>query len=560
MQQGHQYGAVWPTYPAAEESGSAKMVPNWNHPLHRISMHFIIRIQPSCTYIIFLYVTKMAIQWDSNPLLAVWTAIWEFIANLLWPSLPNVPQVWGYPFIGMLPVMLSSNIFTKVMSQFFDAAEHAGLSGSWLGTSPLVYVRDPYVFHQIFIDNAHSVTRVGPDGDGPFGILRRTIGTITVTEEGENWRRWRKGLLSAFSSQASLKRHYKGMLNIAHRHVHRMAGQDMGADLRKVMGDYALDTLWFLALGVDSISDDSTRFLAPLPRFLTIVGDASHLIWHALRNSLRGKPFHESDAFEQSLRNDIQEVVTMVLTKYLDQETAKDSFLRNVSQESGGAFDRPLTPDVLSQALQVYGFGHEASELLLFWGVYELSRNEEVVQKLRQELRGLASSSWDLEFEDIRAMPYLDGIATELLRLHPSVSTTARMTTRPIIVQTKTSDTAVLPKGTQLISSIHLLHHDEQVWGADANKFKPERWAGRRRNELENRCQFLPFLTGPRACPSAGFVFLQVKMLLAVLFFKQDVVLPMSDGLRANIGAVVEPTKDVRYQLKSTECQQSILA
>ena len=32
--------------------------------------------------------------------------IWNFIVDLLWPSVANVPQVWGYPVVGILPIML----------------------------------------------------------------------------------------------------------------------------------------------------------------------------------------------------------------------------------------------------------------------------------------------------------------------------------------------------------------------------------------------------------------------------------------------------------------------
>ena len=443
------------------------------------------------------------------------------------------------------------------MTKFFDAAEVVGLSGTWLGTSPLVYIRDPDLVHQVFIQNAESVTRVGPEGSGPFGILQRTVGDIVVTADGHEWRRWRRGLMNDFSNSASLKESYRGIFNIAQRHVGRMCHEEAGSDLRKIMGDYALDTLWYVAIGIDNISDDSDEFLGPLPRFLDIVGNSSHVVWHGLRNFVLGKPFQEPDKFEKTLGGDIEDVLANLLDQHLPDPTntkfgdTRYNFLQKVSQQSGGTSADPITRDVRSQARQVYAFGHEASELLLFWAVYELSQHPAVVQKLRQELLATADSAWDLDYDKIRGMPYLDVIVTELLRLHPPVSTTARMVTKPIVIQPRSSQAVILPKGTQVLSSIHMLHHDEQVWGPDANGFVPERWFSQRRNELENRCQFLPFLSGPRGCPSSGFVLLQVKVMLAVLFFNSDIELPDCAGLKANVGAIVEPTNGVSYRMTS---------
>lgn len=451
--------------------------------------------------------------------------------------------------------MFKGKIFTTIMTNFFDAAEDAGLSGSWLGTFPLVYVRDPSIFRQIFVENADNVTRVGPQRDGPFGILHRVVGDVAITADGHDWRRWRKELLTDFSNHASLKKSYRGIFNIAQRYVMRMRIDRTGDDLRKVLGEYALDTVWYVAIGIDNASLSSDQLLGPLPRFLDIVGNATHLYWHALRNLVRGKPFQESDGVEKLLRHDIEEAVNNFVVKHLDRTLEKkagdsrQSFLQKVSQKSGGTNEDPVTSDVLSQARQVYAFGLEGSELFLFWAIYELSQHPETVQRLRKELHDKASSSWDLDYDDIGAMSFMDAIVTELLRLHPPVSTTARMVTKPIVVQTRTRESVVLPKGTQILSSIRMLHRDTQVWGPDANEFCPERWFGHRRNEMENQCRYLPFLTGPRSCPSSSFVFLQVKIMLAVLFFDSDIVLTQCSKLEANFGAIVEPTRGVRYDM-----------
>ena len=490
-------------------------------------------------------------------LMEIWARIWSFIVSILWPSQADIPRVGGYSLLGMLPLILNGKFFSKGLSDLFETAKDTGLSATWLGTFPLIYIRDPSVFRQIFVDNADKVTRVTPQGHGPFGILKRIVGEITVTAEGHSWRRWRKGILNDFSNNTSLKESYKGIFNIAQKHVQRMREDNefRSLHLRQVMEDYALDTAWYVAAGVQNTSDDTKDFLSPLPRVFDVLPSATHLLWHALRNLIRGKSYTEPDEVEKRLGYNILEAVTNYLKAHLDDPWDKRpgefrySFLQKVSQQSGGTVENPITPDVLTQAARVYAFGHEASELLLFWAVFELSQHPGVLKKLRQELHTNASSSWDLEYDDIRTMPYLDAVVNEMIRLHPPISTTTRLVTKPIIVTNRTSDTVVIPKGAQVYSSMPLLHHDEQVWGADANEFDPDRWTGRLRNEAENRCHLIPFLTGPRGCPSSGFVLLQLKVLLAVMFFSYDISLPESKTLEVKIGAIVEPAKALKFEL-----------
>ncbi len=65
---------------------------------------------------------------DSLLIVRVWIYLWGFFANLLWPTLPNIPPVWGYPIVGILPNIFTGDIFSTVMTRLFDAAEGAGLS------------------------------------------------------------------------------------------------------------------------------------------------------------------------------------------------------------------------------------------------------------------------------------------------------------------------------------------------------------------------------------------------------------------------------------------------
>lgn len=270
-----------------------------------------------------------------------------------------------------------------------------------------------------------------------------------------------------------------------------------------------------------------------------------HLWRHALCNLCAGRPFAEPDAVERAIR-DIDAAVRHLVGPALDGGP-KDGAPDDGSPDDG--FLRRLPPgDALAQARQLFSFDHDASALALFWALYELGRHPDVVRRLRAELRRPGALGFD--FDALRSLPYLDAVVAELLRLHPPISATARRVTQPIAVETRDRGTVVLPRGAQLFASLHLLHRDRRICGPTADDFAPDRWLGVNANSRQNRCEYLPFLAGPRACPSSAFVLLQIKTMLAVLLSRADLVIPNPADVDKIIGGVIYPAKPVRFEVR----------
>jgi len=53
-----------------------------------------------------------------------------------------------------------------------------------------------------------------------------------------------------------------------------------------------------------------------------------------------------------------------------------------------------------------------------------------------------------------------------------------------------------------------------QVWGRDADSFRPERWE----NNFDPGLSFLPFLRGPRDCVGRNFAMLEAAVVLSMLY------------------------------------------
>ena len=80
--------------------------------------------------------------------------------------------------------------------------------------------------------------------------------------------------------------------------------------------------------------------------------------------------------------------------------------------------------------------GHETTASATAWCLFALTQHPEVQNKLREELR-----SADIErptMDDLLALPYLDAVVRETLRVFPPVSTTIRTATKEDLIPLNT--------------------------------------------------------------------------------------------------------------------------
>ncbi|KAK1995821.1 cytochrome P450 [Colletotrichum falcatum] len=141
----------------------------------------------------------------------------------------------------------------------------------------------------------------------------------------------------------------------------------------------------------------------------------------------------------------------------------------------------------------------------LFW---ILARDARVMAKLRREVDGLRGRrpSW----EEMKDMKYLNMVLKEILRLYPTVVTmarcTARDTTLPVGGGPDGKAPVFLQKGTLVRWSIYHMHRRKDLYGEDADEFRPERWEERR-----PAWDYIPFSGGPRVCIGQQFALTQMS-------------------------------------------------
>lgn len=206
---------------------------------------------------------------------------------------------------------------------------------------------------------------------------------------------------------------------------------------------------------------------------------------------------------------------------------------------------------LINQMLTFLAAGHETTSSALTWCTYLLCAHPEVQVHLREELEAspLVDFSEDVTAEDVDALPYLSAVCAETLRVYPTVPVTARVATR----ETRILD-QVVPKGTEIIICPWAINKHPELWGPDADDFKPERWLeGEKSGERGmNTYEFITFLHGPRSCIGQGFARSELKCLLAALVLKFRMELMEPGKVPVPAGAVTIKPKDGMH-LRLTE-------
>lgn len=145
----------------------------------------------------------------------------------------------------------------------------------------------------------------------------------------------------------------------------------------------------------------------------------------------------------------------------------------------------------------------------------------------------------------IDSFPYMHAVCAELLRVYPTVPVTARSA----IVDTMILDQPI-PKGTEVIIPIWAINRSPELWGEDADEFKPERWLDEKNTAKMNSYEFITFLHGPRSCIGQGFARSELKCLLAALVLRFEFELADKSFVPKPRGAVsIKPDGGLRLKL-----------
>ncbi|XP_020192380.1 cytochrome P450 89A2-like [Aegilops tauschii subsp. strangulata] len=228
-----------------------------------------------------------------------------------------------------------------------------------------------------------------------------------------------------------------------------------------------------------------------------------------------------------------------------------DSLLALRLPEEG---DRPLTDDeVVSLCSEFLSAGNDGTATVLEWIMAELVNRPDMQARVYEEVR----SKPELSEGDLQALPYLNAVVLEALRLHPPVHF--------LIPHGVQSDGAEIggyrvPRGAEVNILIAEVGRDETVWTA-AREFRPERFLdGGEGCDVDvtgrKEIKMMPFGAGRRICPGYTLGMLHVAYLVAGLVRELE-WLPPADGEQVDMTEVLEFTTVMKQPLRARAIPRS---
>jgi Cytochrome P450 len=126
-----------------------------------------------------------------------------------------------------------------------------------------------------------------------------------------------------------------------------------------------------------------------------------------------------------------------------------------------------------------------------------------VCARLRQEIDTLDGRK--PTYEELKNMKYLRAVLNESQRVYPIVPGNGRQAREDVVLPVGGGEDGKSPilvkKGQWVIFGIYSLHRRKDLYGEDAELFRPERWLDtEERRGLRMGWEYLPFSGGPRVC------------------------------------------------------------
>ncbi|KAG0233648.1 hypothetical protein BGW42_007321 [Actinomortierella wolfii] len=471
------------------------------------------------------------------------------------PDLKGTP---GYPLIGNLPHLLANR--SDPLGHIVNG--HIKYGNTMTMTVPILgrFISVNTVEDMEYILKTNMENYIKGD------LFRRTfsdlLGQGIFTSDGQQWRFHRKTASNIFTTRL-YRDLVKGAFRSTAGELATVLEQKMKrgeyANLQKHFHALTLDAFGRLTFGLEfhAISTEGTHEF----------GDAFDYMTH-VTESRSANPFWPwTDPFVPGKKRKIRESLD-ILNKYAAQavearrkETEEEKEARsrdlldhfiNYEYEDGSKLTDEELRDVFTNFMIA---GRDTTAQGLTWSFYMLLTHPPVLAKLREEIDAVFQGSDEFTYEQIvHDLPYAKAVFYETLRLYPPVPKNAKVAVQADVLPCG----ARVDAGDIVSYSNYALARNQDVWGVDADQFRPERWLiedpkakspfGKFRNE--STFKFVSFNAGPRICLGQTFATIEALTTMSFLLqkfefklapdhpipvYKPSVTLPMNNSLLVEV-------------------------
>ena len=164
---------------------------------------------------------------------------------------------------------------------------------------------------------------------------------------------------------------------------------------------------------------------------------------------------------------------------------------------------------IRAESLNILLAGRDTTAALLSNTLFHLARNPAIYARLSTEIMAaFPATEPPSTIKELKSLKYLRALLNESLRLYPVIPENGREAIRNTVLPVgggpDGKDPVMMKKGDFALWSVWAMHRRTDLYGEDAEEFRPERWLDGETEEGEKGLrvgwEYLPFNGGPRIC------------------------------------------------------------
>ncbi|MET9815124.1 cytochrome P450 [Streptomyces sp. NPDC006355] len=343
-------------------------------------------------------------------------------------------------------------------------------------------------------------------------------GLFTAYNHEPNWQLAHDVLAPGFSREA-MAGYHPMMLAVARQlteHWDRAAAAGRAVDVPGDMTKLTLETIARTGFGHDFGSFERSRphpFVTAMVGTLTYAQRLNTVPFPLAPLLLRGAS-RRNAADIAYLNRTVDELVRARRAGGGGDGDLLDRMLETAHPETG---ERLELRNVRRQVITFLVAGHETTSGALSFALHYLSRHPEVAARARAEVDQVWGDTAEPAYEQVARLRYVRRVLDESLRLWPTAPAFAREAREDTVL----AGEHPMRRGAWALVLTPMLHRDPEVWGADAERFDPDRFEAR---AVRSRAPhtFKPFGTGARACIGRQFALHEATLVLGLLLRRYE--------------------------------------
>ncbi|VFQ63098.1 unnamed protein product [Cuscuta campestris] len=418
----------------------------------------------------------------------------------------------------------------------------------WFGPTARLAVADPDLIREIFTSKAEFYEK-----NEAHPLIRQLEGDGLLSLKGEKWAHHRKIITPTFHME-----NLKLLVPVAASKVMEMVEKWEGMSSRGGNGEVEIEVSeWFQMLTEDIVAqtafgqsyEDGKAIFRLQAQQLALASEAFQKVFIPGYRFLPTKRNIKSWKLDKEIKRSLMKVIEERRGNWANDEKKK-KILENgpkdllglmihasikelaaasssppskrggvVSHDSPDGHHHPPPPpsaitanDIAEECKTFFFAGEQTTSNLLTWTTVLLAMNPHWQDLARDEVLNVCGPRDIPSKDDIVKLKTLSMILNESLRLYPPIVATIRRAKDDVEL-----GGCKIPRGTELLIPILAVHHDQSIWGNDANEFNPARFSEGVARAAKHPVAYIPFGLGVRQCIGQNLAVLQTKLTLAII-------------------------------------------